>query len=324
MKINIYTNELGDYNGNDTDTFIINSVPKKIKHKYKDSEDIQVNIVGWPKKHEWLSNDNKNTKCDKFIHCGRRHAIVIIENIENKKYMVISTWDSISQEVSNWSDFKEKCVELFTSHGMHKNPTTYDLSEIKYTPLSYISCPVDGEKYADMYYEKNLINSKRIIPEKLWYKATDPYSFKKYIYENDKRFYFETGRSTIEDFIKNMSKYKIIMDISGIGGNSCRLVQGMGLGLAVIRPKVKVLADNPLIPNYHFIEVDCDDYSNSQDYNKYKELADAYIDKFEEVKNDEDFINYISKNAREYFDKNCRIENFIDLVYKKVDLNKLK
>jgi hypothetical protein len=324
MEINIYTNEPENYHGNDMDTYITNKVPKVIKDKYKDNDDININIIGWPTKHINFFDDNENKKFNKLIHCGRRHAIVIIENVENKKYMVVSTWDAISQEVSFWTDFKDNCVELFTSHGMHKNPRTYDLSEIKYTPLSYVLGPVSCEKVVDFYYEKNLEKDERIIPEKLWYKATNPYGFRHYIHKNDSRFEFETGRDTIEEFTKKMSRHKIVMDISGIGGNSIRFAQGMGLGLAVLRPKVKVLADNPVIPNYHFIEVDCDDYSNSEDYSKYKILADAYIDKFEEVKKDEEFINYISKNAREYFDKNCRFNSFFDLVHKKVDLNKLR
>jgi len=323
MDINIYTNEVGTYRGNSSDEYITYMVPKVIKGKYIKNKDININIVDWPKKHINFLEDSENTNFDKLIHCGRRHAIVIIENVENKKYMVVSTWDAISQEVSHWPDFKDNCVELFTSHGMQKNPNTYELSDIKYTPLSYILGPVECEKFVDFYYEENLKNENRIIPKKLWYKATHPYSFRNYIYENDQRFDFETGRDTIKEFTKKMSKHKIVMDISGIGGNSIRFPQGMGLGLVVIRPKVNVLADNPVIPNYHFIELDCDDYSSSQDYSKYKILADAYIDKFEEVKKDEEYINYISKNARDYFDKNCRFKNFFDLVVKKLDLNKL-
>ena len=107
------------------------------------------------------------------------------------------------------------------------------------------------------------------------------------------------------------------MDINGVGEISCRSLDAMGLQTALIRPKLTIQYHNPLIPDYHYAEVKCNDLGD------FKGLADAYIEKFEELKKDPDLVNFLSKNGREWYEQNATIESYLEIHLKLINLNKL-
>jgi hypothetical protein len=316
MKLKIYT-EFPDANHGHGWTYatICYKLPILIYEKFKDQSDIDIEICHWDKRKDppWQPGE----PYEKFKHCKYTHAIVIIENADNGNYLVVSQWDQIYHEVKLWPDYDEKCKGLFTSHGMNKNQTTYDLGEISYTPLSFTTVQSQDEELIEYFYNKNQKENYRIVPDKLWYCAHGAYLFRNYVY-NDDRFDYNKKTISPSEFTENMSQYKINMDIDCIGENSCRFIQGMGLGCVMIRPILKVKTHEPIIENFHYISVDCDDISN------YELLADSYIDKFNEIKSDNSLLDFISKNARDYYLKNGTVSNFLELTAGVINIENLK
>lgn len=80
---------------------------------------------------------------------------------------------------------------------------------------------------------------------------------------------------------------------------------------------MKIQYHNKLIPNYHYAEVECEDLSN------YKELADKYIDKFEELKKDPDQVEFLSKNGRTWYEQNCKLDGYVNTYLDILNINKL-
>ena len=286
-----------------------------LKKKYPDFE---LNRVLWwsGKSKPFKHGIDKNY--DKFENCSASSMMMIIENTDNGHYFIVSYWDKAYYEINSFYDYKDKCQGIFASSGMHLDDVNYTPSPMNYTPTSLITCSLPTEKIIDELYCENLKRDNRVIPDKLHFSCLVPYLFREYLLKHDNRFNIEKIYVDYIKFTKNLNRHKINMDINSVAEPSCRTPQILGLGSVLIRPKLKVKQHNELIGDYHYAEVECENIGD------YKLLADAYIDKFEKIKNDNDYLNFISKNARKYYEENCTVESHVKIMTELIDLNKLK
>lgn len=130
--------------------------------------------------------------------------------------------------------------------------------------------------------------------------------------------YFEGGHSI--DMIKYFDEvinYKIGLSIPGVGEFCYRDIEYMGMGIPMIKFQYINELYYPLIPNYHYISIDrMGDFPSER--NGGPEYINAYIKRFLEVKDDKEFLEFISKNAREYYVKylhpSIRLHNVLDIL----------
>lgn len=258
-------------------------------------------------------------KSEVYCCCNKYNiAIPLLENPDSGKHMAISYCDKnmwINKD-NGWKDL-DNCVELFTTHGIHIDDITYNYYEpkIKYTPCTNSTWHYNG------YYEIEKINKttiNKIIPEKPLFIGGGLWNFRKWIYDNDSRFNYISQPLWPTDFINEMSKYSIHIDFNGGAEVSNRTFDAFGLSAALVRPALKIQYHNKLIPDYHYAEVPCEDFSN------YSDLADAYIETFEKVKNDNDYRIFLSENGKKWWDENCTIESYVKIFTKLINLEKLK
>jgi hypothetical protein len=238
---------------------------------------------------------------------------IIIENPDNGKYFVISHADKGGSEVTYFPDY-ENLVELFPCVGMQKDDFKYEIIDTKYTPVSHVAHILVSEREAERLYNSK---SKRIISDKPYFRSC-AYLFRKWLYENDNRFDIKCERIGEIEFMEEMNQHAINIDLNCIGGVSDRTVNAMALGTALIRTKLPIEYHNPLIPNYHFAQVDCDDLSD------YPRLADAFIDKYEELKKSPEYVKFLSENGRKYYEENNTLEAHLNILKKVINFNKLK
>jgi hypothetical protein len=74
----------------------------------------------------------------------------------------------------------------------------------------------------------------------------------------------------------------------------------------------------PLIPDFHYIAVDFNNYRD------YQTTADKLINKYNEVKDNKELLDFIGKNAREWYLRNGCTDGNADLLVKLVDFKKLE
>jgi hypothetical protein len=286
-----------------------------LKTKYPEFE---FNKVLWWSRFSENFEPDKHGYYDKFKNSNATSMMLIIENADNGNYFVISYWDKGYYEINSWHDYNEKCLGVFSSNGMHLDDFNYTPAPINYTPTSLMVCSLPTEKVIDELYYNNLKDNNRVIPEKLNFMCLVPYLFRDYLHKNDSRFEIIVNHIDAIKFLEYLNKYNINIDINSVTEPSCRTAQILGLGSVLLRPKLKVKTHNELIADYHYAEVECENLGN------YKLLADAYIDKFEKIKNDKEYLNFISKNARKYYEENCTVESHVRIMTDLIDLNKLK
>ena len=238
----------------------------------------------------------------------------MILNPDNGKYFLISYWDKLYQVLENYGNKwdLENCVETFSALGIHRDDIHYKDAGLKYTPISYFSITQHGEKKVEELY----LNEK-VIPSKPFFRG-GKYLFRKWISDNDNRFEIDHNRVYFDESVAELAKYSINIDLPSVAEITSRTIEAMGLKTALIRPKLTLKFHNDLIPGFHYAAVDCDDVSD------YQKLADAYIDKFEYLKANPDYVKFLSENGRKWYEENGTIDAHTNILLKLIDFEKLK
>ena len=106
-------------------------------------------------------------------------------------------------------------------------------------------------------------------------------------------------------------------------GELCyRDIEMMSIGVPYIRIEYKSEIHNAFIPNYHYIMIPREHAYMEFDKNGHQGVANLIISKYNEVKNDDEFLKFISRNQREWYDKNMRWQKSAELVINKLKLIK--
>ena len=240
------------------------------------------------------------------------HFYLIIENPDNKKYFVVSYWDKLRgmNEHTSWD--MENLVELFAAVGIQDNEKDFrPCPHIKYTPISYMSLYKEAEDRIEEVYK-----NPKTTPDRLYFKG-GCYDFREYMY-SDGRIEMDNIRVAPSEFIDKIAKNSINVDINGAAEISCRTLEVMGLQSALIRPKLSIKCHNELIPDYHYAALKCDDLGN------WKEVADAYIERFEDLKKDPDLVQFLSENGRKWYKENATIDAHVNILNKVINFEKLR
>jgi hypothetical protein len=309
MKLKCYFEFLGDIDINYGDILSITSdtmmhitsvtLYRALKLQYTDIEIEPVN--------------SRYTSYGKCFNDKYHTAWFIIENPDNKKYIAVNLQCDKSIAVLAWD--LENCVMLLTSVGTHINDYTYEQStKLQYTPTTFTTWYKSGYNLIEEIYKKN---SPKKIPDKLFF-IGGSYLFREWLYLNDDRFYMRPEKISTKLFMEELGASSINIDINGVAEISCRTLDIMGLGSALIRPKLGTRYHNPLIPDYHYAQVYCDDLSD------YKQLANAYIDRFQDLKKDRDLVQFLSENGRKWYEENATIDSYVRIHTELINLYDLQ
>lgn len=127
------------------------------------------------------------------------------------------------------------------------------------------------------------------------------------------------------EYLQDLTKYRAALSLPG-GTEICnRDIECFSIGVPVIRPSLSINYSDPLIPNYHYIS--CYDYCKYWDgnasYLSYRHFKKSLIYTWDSVKNNIEYLKFISKNAREWYIRNCTLEANTNYVLSKLNLELL-
>lgn len=126
----------------------------------------------------------------------------------------------------------------------------------------------------------------------------------------------------MNEYLLKAIKYKVGLAIPGVAELCHRDLDYMGIGLPVLRFEYAQDYNPNLIPNYHYISVDRENLPKDSylDLQGGPEYVEKYIRRYNEVNEDYKFLDFISKNAYNYYQENCTPENRVNLMLKKLEL----
>jgi hypothetical protein len=126
---------------------------------------------------------------------------------------------------------------------------------------------------------------------------------------SDELLYCPETPTTPEAYFNDMIDYQVSLSMAGVGELCYRDIECMAIGMPLIRFEFQVEMHEKLIPNVHYISVPYPD-----DMPRHNGVASDRLsgphhvkmieERFKEVVDDHEFLSYISKNAREYYERN--------------------
>ena len=230
----------------------------------------------------------------------------VIENMDTGDFYILSCADDITGCTLNERNnpkLKKVLISQFIDYQLkhHVNDNYY-----KYSPWIYFQKDLTD---LETYYNKRTNIPKTQLIKKLFFEGRVDFRpilqyFDKTILETPLEF-----TKSIEEYLDTVIQYKIALSISGQCELCFRDVECMAIGVPIIRFQYQTSLYEPLIPNYHYISVNF--------YKTLPTINDIYKDRlgleihakqieyrFNEVLNDDEFLSFISKNARKYYEDN--------------------
>ena len=230
---------------------------------------------------------------------------------------------SFSENMSElWKTFKER--------NNHKdiliilNPLSWGLDEkqiqeVNFTVKRNTFYAFTSTCNYDYFYEKRSQMKKCDIMDKIFFKTV---TGRGGIELFDNGFLSSIAKVNHDTYIKEAIKYKVGLSIAGVAEWSHRDMEYMAIGLPMLRLEYIDTYSPKIIPNFHYISVDRGKFPEDHSLDRVggKEYVKKYQEKFLEIKENFDFLNFISKNAREYYIKNCKKNIAVDNLLKRLNL----
>lgn len=131
------------------------------------------------------------------------------------------------------------------------------------------------------------------------------------------QYYSGTDTYNMMEYLEVVSRYKVGLCIPGAGEICHRDIEYMAMGVPMLKFEYMANLSPKLIPNVHYISIPrIDTHPFEGERSGGQKYADLYIQRFLEVKDDKEFLQFISKNAMEYYDTYLRPENRVRHIFK--------
>jgi hypothetical protein len=239
----------------------------------------------------------------------------VIENLTNGEFVVMTVADYpctsawLPEHRAGNEHLKKVIIAQYNPKIIHYH-VKKDLH--KFSPWSYFQ---SGFFNLDVYHEKRKYIKNKI--DRLYYKGETPN--RPFLNHIDKDLITDFSCIPGDMYMNELINHKIALSIDGVGEFCYRDVELMGLGVPMIRYEYISQMKSPLIPNHHYISLERPD---DLEYYRLGEKphADALINRYNEVVNNEEFLEYISSNARQYYIDNFEYKNLIIKTFELLEL----
>lgn len=238
----------------------------------------------------------------------------VIENAETGEFHILSISDDLTHAILNEKAnpfCKSILVSQFKPLEIKNNSNEYFY---KFKPWIYFQALFDN---LDMYYLKRKYVSNK--SNTLFFKGTS-LPDRSFLFHLDKNYVSEFNPTSPDNYFNELINHKLAISIDGRGEFCYRDIECFGCGVPIIRYEYESVFNEPLIPNFHYISI-----PRPSDMKLYrlgsKEHADKFMEKYFEVINNNELLNFISENARKYYENNLTLNNSIKRTYDILNLN---
>lgn len=262
--------------------------------------------------------------CEILIHDKEKDSVKGISYSESYTNM----WEKVFVKRNNKNDlFLITQFYNWFNKSIETGEDRINLSDYNFTVSPTVFYPIhdspenevinpDKINYETLYERRQQIKFEDQI-DKLFMLFTthrnDPYKLSELGYLNS-----DLTTKRMGAYFEDLLSYKIGLAIGTTAEYAYREFEYMAIGIPFMRVEYLTSLKPPLIPNYHYIAIDRAkynlQYNNGLDRLGGENFVNAYIDRFLEVKDDKEFLNFIAKNARDYYVSYCNPENRLNHV----------
>lgn len=246
---------------------------------------------------------------------GSPHSpfVLTIKNLDNNKYIIVSHWDRSHELLDNsWSNYGE-LVQLITTSGLHFVDSEFykeKYSKFKLTPFSYMMY----QKQSESLSEEIRIPFKDKQDNGLMFRGK-LYGMRKELQILEPNMINDRVIDSSE-YLKELAYSKICLSLDGAGIICHRDIEILSVGSVLFRPLSTHNTYNPLTPNIHYIGFEKSDNPKIQ--------LEIILDRYNEIKDDYNFLEMISSNGLNWYKENGTIQKNVEILTNIIDLNILK
>jgi hypothetical protein len=242
----------------------------------------------------------------------------VIEDKDTGEFWILSVAEQITSAILTEKDNPFLRKVLYSQYIPDQIVSHCDYNSNKFHPWIFFPQNVVN---LENYYDKRKVKTD-LIP-KLFFKGNTEYRpIVNYI---DTEILSDTTKLVDKDYFDVLTDYEICLSVGGTAnGDLCyRDIECMALGVPLLRFDYVTTLNPPLIPNYHYISIPLQlDLPKHNDVLKDRlgneKHAKLIEERFKQSVDKKYFLNYISFNARKYYEKylsrNNRITHTINLL----------
>jgi hypothetical protein len=237
----------------------------------------------------------------------------VIENLDTKKYVVLSFTEYFNSYVVHYLK-SDNCQKVLLTHFSYTNIYHWLKRDYLTNKMDVVS-PWFFGKFDD-YDHMEIRNHRQGVEnlsEGLFYKGSGQ-GYREVVNILHNEGLLNRESVPFNEYLKQMSEAKLglsyYMDLDKYNtpydhtGEFCyRDMEYMSVGLPFIRVEYKDNLYDGLIPNYHYITIPREKAYVAYELGGNSKVAELIKEKYNEVKDDTSFLNFISKNQIEWFDK---------------------
>jgi hypothetical protein len=290
-------------------TYLFYQLANTLKKKYDD-----VTIVDLPYLEtsvEVLGDMVVIADCEMLITIDDRIILLTFSDVVSRSQQIFFKRDNPSDMII-WSNYKSYDI--------------YNTSKFHVKACPYVARYATQDMDVHYHFRQTTIQEDKFffkgnytgLPRNAIYSLLEPK------YSNH---YSGIDALAIDDYLSSAIRHKVGLSIAGAAEFCYRDVEYMAIGLPILRFEFINSMEPKLIPNVHYISIpridtrfDFERSCGEQNYINYfrgrnedtDRYADIYYQRFLEVKDDVEFLQYISDNARQYYEQYMHPSNRID------------
>jgi hypothetical protein len=299
---NEHTRYFRDYN------LFWDELTDELKTKYDVTENRYYELANQQRFKVNLKNQTSCDDCFLLMECE-----YVIEFEDTGEFYVMSVSDDLSHAMLNEhqnSLLQKVLISQFDRNKIESHVTSTYME--KYSPWIYFPCTIDD---LDVFYEKRKTIDEFI--DKMYFRGTSISDRPIVTHVSPDYLNGYTPIGGPNTYFDDLIKYKVGLSVAGRGELCYRDIEYMGLGIPMLRFNYLSELNPNLIPNFHYIAIDRpDDLLIDRLGNETH--AKLLEERFLEVKDDKEFLDFISKNARDYYNnylsKNNRVKHTLNLL----------
>lgn len=286
-----------------------------LQNQLQTQRNTEVNLVVEDSNNKFYTNEGDVFKIP-------HHVSYIIENNETKKFVVIDYSDDCNQ-VFGLTTFKNFAGILSSQYNQCKIDKDIPDESLRklIVPINYRETNWNFGQYYDTIqeYRKQITLDKRLhFRGSVYPNLRDSIMF---LLQRDAKNVCVGGRTQFDEYIKEAAAFKLTlsMGMSPYSSDICyRDIEMFGLGIPVLRPEFRIKMQDQLLPNVHYISCDVELDPYTLWTANHRQTANSIYERYLQVVDDDEFLNYIATNAREWYLKNMTepvvVDNILPLI----------
>lgn len=258
----------------------------------------------------------------------------IIENYETGELKIISFTEYFNSYVCHLAkshNTSKVLLSHFNWHNLYFWMKRENAIEHLYKVKPYIFLPFQE---FDVKFYRNKRKRINKLEEKMFWLGSGVDSYRKMIklIENDgylQPITLVSQKEYFEKLIKSKIGISYYLDLDKYNtpydhpGEFCyRDIEYIMCGIPFIRIEFKDQLYDPILANHHYISIPREHAYVAYERNGDRGLSELYISKYNEIKDDQLFLDFISKNQIKWSNRNLMNNNKEKLTFKLLELNK--